>query len=66
MVVHPYNAWTDERGVAEVKIPKGPYRLFVSGKSYFPFRRDGTVEADTTIEAELTVDSGLSDVDLWS
>ncbi len=66
VVVHPYSACTDERGVAEVKIPKGPYRLFVSGKSYFPFRRDGTVEADTTIEAALTVDSGLSDVDLWS
>ena len=66
VVVHPYSAWTDERGVAEVRIPKGQYRLFVSGKSYFPFRRDGTVEADMTIEAELTVDSGLSDIDLWS
>jgi hypothetical protein len=66
VVVHPYSAWTDERGVAEVTVPKGPYRLFVSGKSYFPFRRDGTVEADTTIEAELASDSGLSDADLWS
>ncbi len=66
VVVHPYRAWTDERGVAEIRVPKGRFRLFVSGKSYFPFRRDGKVEADTMIEAELTVDSGLSDADLWS
>ncbi len=66
VVVHPYRAFTDERGVAEVRVPKGAYRLFVSGKNYFPFRRDGDVKADIAIRAELAVDRGLSDADIWS
>jgi hypothetical protein len=66
VVVHPYRAFTDERGVAEVRIPKGQYRLFVSGKNHFPFRRDGEVETDIAIRAELAVDLGLSDADIWS
>jgi hypothetical protein len=66
VVVHPYRAFTDERGVAQVRIPKGEYRLFVSGKSYFPFRRDGEAETDIAIRAELAVDLGLSDADIWS
>ena len=66
VVVHPYRAFTDERGVAQVRIPKGEYRLFVSGKNYFPFRRDGEVETDIAIRAELAVDPGLSDADIWS
>jgi len=64
--VHPYRAVTNERGVAEIKVPKGPYRLFVSGKDYFPFRNDGQIETDHKIKAELSVDLGLSDADVWS
>ena len=66
VVVHPYRAFTDERGVAEVKVPKGEYRLFVSGKNYFPFRGDRDVSTDMTIRAELAADPGLSDADIWS
>jgi hypothetical protein len=66
VVVHPYRAFTDERGVAEVKVPKGEYRLFVSGKNYFPFRSDRDVSTDMTIRAELAADPGLSDADIWS
>ena len=66
VVVHPYTAFTDERGVAEVRVPKGNYRLFVSGKKYFPFRRDSEVQTDVTIRAELALDPGLSDADVWS
>ena len=66
VAVHPYRAFTDERGVAEVKVPKGEYRLFVSGKNYFPFRSDREVSTDMTIRAELAVDLGLSDADIWS
>ena len=66
VVVHPYKAFTDERGVAEVRIPEGEYRLFVSGKGYFPFRSDGEVKTDVTIRAELALDLGLSDADVWS
>ena len=66
VVVHPYTAFTDERGVAEVRVPKGEYRLFVSGRNYFPFRSDGEVKTDVTIRAELALDLGLSDADVWS
>ena len=66
VVVHPYKAFTDERGVAEVRVPEGEYRLFVSGKNYFPFRSDGEMKTDVTIRAELALDLGLSDADVWS
>ncbi len=66
VVVHPYTAFTNERGVAEVRIPEGEYRLFVSGQNYFPFRSDGEVKTNVTIRAELALDLELSDADVWS
>lgn len=66
VVVHPHRAFTDEQGVAKVRVPKGAYRLFVSGKNYFPFRSDGDAKTDMTIKAELEFDHGPSDADLWS
>ena len=66
VVVHPYRTLTDEHGVAEVRVPKGEYRLFVSGRNYFPFRSDVEVRTDKTIRAELALDVGLSDADIWS
>ncbi|MCY3845376.1 MAG: hypothetical protein OXH69_17775 [Acidobacteria bacterium] len=66
VVAHPYRALTDERGVAEMRLPAGEYRLFVSGNGCVPFRFDGKVTADTTIRAVLTQDRELSDADIWS
>ena len=66
VVAHPYRAVTDERGMAELQVPAGEYRLFVSGKGCIPFRFDGAVTADTTIRAELEQDQELSDADIWS
>ena len=66
VVVHPYRAVTDAHGVAELRVAKRAYRLFVSGRGYFPFRADGAVSADVTIEAELAADRGPSDAELWS
>ena len=66
VVAHPYRAVTDERGMAELQIPAGEYRLFVSGRGCIPFRFDGAVTADTTIRAELEQDRELSDADIWS
>jgi hypothetical protein len=66
VVLHPYKTFTDERGVAEVRVPQGEYRLFVSGKQYFPFRCECDIEADVAIRAELFVDRELSDADIWS
>ena len=66
VVIHPYRALTDAHGVAEIRVPKGAYRLFVSGRNHFPFRSDGEVNSDMTIRAELDVDLGPTDAELWS
>ena len=66
VVAHPYRAVTDERGVAQLRVPAGEYRLFVSGKGSVPFRFEGEVKADTTMRAELVQDVELSDADIWS
>ena len=66
VVVHPYRTFTDEHGLAQVRVPKGEYRLFVSGKNYFPFRSDNEVKADMTVRAELTLDQELSDEDVYT
>ena len=66
VVAHPYRAVTDERGVAQLRVAAGEYRLFVSGKGCIPFRFDGELKADTTIRAELAQDVELSDADIWS
>ena len=66
VVVHPYRTFTDEKGVAEIRIPKGAYRLFVSGRDYFPFRSDGEVRADLVINTKLDADLGPSDAEVWS
>lgn len=66
VVVHPYRTSTDEDGVAELRVPKGAYRIFVSDRRYVPFRSDGEVETETTIRAELDADVGLSDAELWA
>ena len=66
VVAHPYRAFTDQRGVAELRVAAGQYRLFVSGRGCVPFRFDGEVQADTTIRAELAQARELSDADIWS
>ena len=63
---HPYRAFTNENGIAEVRVPNGMYTLFVSGKNYFPFRTNNEVKKDLTIRAELVLDEGTSDSDVWS
>ncbi len=66
VVAHPYRTVTDARGAAELRVPAGEYRLFVSGKGCVPFRFDGEVKGDTRIRAELEQDRELSDADIWS
>jgi hypothetical protein len=65
VVAHPYRTVTDRHGVATLRVPVGEYRLFVSGKHYFPFRQDCDVAADVTVHADLAVDRELSDADIW-
>ena len=66
VVAHPYRTMTDERGVAELRVPKGPFRLFVSGCDYFPARLDGEASDDASFTVELETDLGPTDAELWS
>jgi len=54
VVMHPYKAVSDERGVAEVRVAKGAYTLFVSQTGYLTFRLPVEVDADMTARAELS------------
>jgi hypothetical protein len=56
VVMHPYKAVTDERGVAQVRVAKGAYQLFVSQTSYVTFGLPVEVAADMTARAELAVE----------
>jgi hypothetical protein len=66
VVVHPYRTLTNADGIAELRLPKGASRLFVSGHDRFPFRSDGEIDGHLTIQAELDEDLGPSDAELWS
>jgi hypothetical protein len=56
VVMHPYRAVTDERGIAKVRVAKGAYKLFVSQTRYVTFGLPVDVEADMTARAELYVE----------
>jgi hypothetical protein len=59
IVMHPYRAVTDERGVARVRVAKGAYQLFVSQTRYVTFGLPIDVTADVTARAELAVEPVL-------
>lgn len=61
VLLHPYRALTDERGVAKVKVAKGRYALFVSGFNYLGHESILDVTSDVTARAELTVESEEND-----
>jgi hypothetical protein len=56
VLLHPYRALTDERGVAKVKVVKGRYTLFVSGFNYIGHECIIDVTSDVTARAELAVE----------
>jgi len=56
VAMHPYQAVTDERGVAEVRVAKGAYTLFVSQTRYLTFGLPIDVDADMTARAELSLE----------
>jgi len=63
VLLHPYRALTDERGVAKVKVAKGRYTLFVSGFNYIGHEQIIDVTSDVTARAELAVEPE-EDVDI--
>ena len=56
VVLPPYRAVTDERGVAEVRVAKGAYKLFVSQTQYLTFALPVEVTADIVARAELDLE----------
>lgn len=69
--VHPFAAVTDAQGVASLELPAGPYRLFVTGRSFLPLRIDGELadgapEHAATVRAELERDREPSAAERWS
>jgi hypothetical protein len=53
VVMHPYRAVADERGVAEMRVRGGVYTLFVSRTGYSTFELPLEVDRDVTARAEL-------------
>jgi hypothetical protein len=56
VLLHPYRAFTDENGVARIKVAKGRYKLFVSGFNYIARESIIDVAGDVTTRAELTAE----------
>jgi hypothetical protein len=56
VVMHPYQAVTDERGIAEVRVAKGTYQLFVTQTNYLTFGLPVEVTEDMTVRAELDLE----------
>jgi hypothetical protein len=56
VVMHPYRAVTDERGVAVMRIAKGAYTLFVSQRGYLTGGLPLDVNGDVTARVELGVE----------
>jgi hypothetical protein len=54
VLLHPYRALTDERGMAKLKVARGRYQLFVSGFQYIAYQGIIDVTGDVTARAELS------------
>lgn len=53
VVMHPYRGLTDENGLAELRVTRGAYTVFVSGRGYLPVKRALQVAGDVTARAPL-------------
>ena len=56
VLLHPYRAYTDERGVATLKVATGRYKLFVSGFNYIAYQEILEVTGDVTARAVLAAE----------
>lgn len=56
VLLYPYRALTDHRGVARVKVAKGRYRLVVSGFHYIAHQAIVNVADDVTVQVELAAE----------
>jgi hypothetical protein len=51
--VHPYDGYTDERGIANVGVVKGKHELWIIVMEYDEFKKDIQVTGDLTLKVEL-------------
>ena len=56
VMMHPYRAVTDDSGIAELRVPKGDYTLFVSARRYVSDRASVAVTGDLKTQARLAVE----------
>jgi hypothetical protein len=56
VLLHPYRAYTDETGIASVKVAAGSYKLFISGFNYIAYHKVIDVAGDVIIRAELATE----------
>ena len=65
VAMHPYRATTGVDGIAQIHVPKGKYRVLISGPKHIPYGVDTDVTADTLIRAELDLDEAPADYSWW-
>ena len=56
VTMHPFRGVADERGIAELRVPKGSYRLFVSARRYVSNHAELEVDGDVTTQSQLAVE----------
>ncbi len=56
VVLHPYAGVSDENGIAQIRVAKGAYQLFVAQTSYLTFGQPVEVAADMSLRAELDLE----------
>lgn len=62
--MHPYRGVTDENGRLKLRVPKGSFKLVVSGKDYISTSMDIEVTEDTTTRVGL-IHEPTDDEKLW-
>lgn len=56
IVMHPYATVSNEKGLAQIRVAKGRYQLFVAQTAYLTFGQPVEVAADMSIRAELDLE----------
>jgi hypothetical protein len=53
VLLHPYRAYTDDHGIARMRVARGRYQLIVSGLRYVPYENTVDATVEVTVRAEL-------------
>lgn len=66
VVAHPFRTFTDAEGRAELRLPSGRRKLFVSGPDHMPYQVEGDVTEDIDITAVLDRDKPMTEAEIWT